>query len=95
MASGRPTIAATEWPARQGIVHFGIDAMRRGPEGRVNALVHRACLDLDITHIESLCKNYPAAASLPYQPADEVARRDGIAHSRCGRVRLVMEEKRR
>src|SRR5258705_10309738 len=29
--------------------------MRPGPEGKVNALVHKACLDLDITHIESLC----------------------------------------
>ncbi len=40
---------------KQGIVHFGIDSMRPGPEGKVNALVHKACLDLDITHIESLC----------------------------------------
>jgi kynurenine formamidase len=29
--------------------------MRPGPEGRVNALVHKACLELDITHMESLC----------------------------------------
>ena len=29
--------------------------MRPGPEGKVNSLVHKACLDLDITHIESLC----------------------------------------
>ena len=48
-------VAATEWLAQQGIVHFGIDAMRPGPEGKVNVLVHKACLDLDITHIESLC----------------------------------------
>ena len=48
-------VAATGWLARQGIVHFGIDSMRPGPEGDVNALVHKACLDLDITHIESLC----------------------------------------
>ena len=48
-------VAATEWLARTGIVHFGIDSMRPGPEGRVNALVHKACLELDITHIESLC----------------------------------------
>ena len=26
-----------------------------GPEGVVNALVHKACLELGITHIESLC----------------------------------------
>jgi len=48
-------VAATEWLARQGIVHFGIDSMRPGPEGDINALVHKACLELDITHIESLC----------------------------------------
>ena len=48
-------VAATEWLAQQGIVHFGIDSMRPGPEGKVNSLVHKACLDLDITHIESLC----------------------------------------
>ncbi|WOH53915.1 cyclase family protein [Bradyrhizobium sp. sBnM-33] len=48
-------VAATEWLARQGVVHFGIDSMRPGPEGKVNALVHKACLNLDITHIESLC----------------------------------------
>ena len=48
-------VAATEWLARQGIVHFGIDSMRPGPEGVVNSLVHKACLDLDITHMESLC----------------------------------------
>ena len=28
---------------------------RSGPEGDVNALVHKACLELGITHIESLC----------------------------------------
>jgi len=50
-----PQRSATEWLARQGIVHFGIDSMRPGPEGKVNALVHKACLELGITHIESLC----------------------------------------
>ena len=48
-------VAATEWLANRGVVHFGIDSMRPGPEGPVNLLVHKACLDLDITHIESLC----------------------------------------
>jgi kynurenine formamidase len=48
-------VAATEWLAAQGIVHFGIDSMRPGPQGAVNSLVHKVCLDLDITHIESLC----------------------------------------
>jgi kynurenine formamidase len=48
-------VAATEWLARQGVVHFGIDSMRPGPDGKVNLLVHKACLDLGITHIESLC----------------------------------------
>jgi kynurenine formamidase len=48
-------VAATEWLAKQGIVHFGIDSMRPGPDSNVNLLVHKACLELDITHIESLC----------------------------------------
>ncbi len=48
-------VEATEWLAKQGVVHFGIDSMRPGPEGKVNSLVHKACLELDITHIESLC----------------------------------------
>jgi kynurenine formamidase len=48
-------VEATEWLAKQGVVHFGIDSMRPGPDGKVNSLVHKACLDLDITHIESLC----------------------------------------
>jgi kynurenine formamidase len=48
-------VAATEWLADRGVVHFGIDSMRPGPMGDVNLLVHKACLDLDITHIESLC----------------------------------------
>src|SRR3978361_1881560 len=29
--------------------------MRPGPDGPVNLLVHKACFDLGITHIESLC----------------------------------------
>src|ERR1700689_184662 len=48
-------VAATEWLARQGIVHFGIDSMRPGPDGKGNLLVPKACFDLGITHIESLC----------------------------------------
>jgi len=48
-------VAATEWLAKQGVVHFGIDSMRPGPDSDENLLVHKACLDLDITHIESLC----------------------------------------
>jgi kynurenine formamidase len=48
-------VEATEWLAKQGIVHFGIDSMRPDPMGVVNSLVHKACLELDITHMESLC----------------------------------------
>ena len=48
-------VAATQWLAEQGVVHFGIDSMRPGPEGKVNLLVHKACFELGITHIESLC----------------------------------------
>ena len=47
--------AATEWVARAGAVTFGIDSMRPGPEGSVNSDVHRACAELGITHMESLC----------------------------------------
>lgn len=49
-------VAATEWLARQGVVSFGIDSMRPGPEGDVNTLVHKACHELGITHMESLCQ---------------------------------------
>ena len=52
---GKYTSEMCEWLAAQGIVHFGIDSMRPGPEGKVNSLVHKACLELDITHMESLC----------------------------------------
>ena len=48
-------VAATEWLAKQGVVHFGIDSMRPGPAGNINSLVHKACLDENITHLESLC----------------------------------------
>lgn len=48
-------VEATEWLADQGIVHFGIDSMRPGPEGDVNALVHKTCWERGITHLESLC----------------------------------------
>jgi kynurenine formamidase len=53
--SGGTVLLCTEWLAERGIVHFGIDSMRPGPDSDVNLLVHKACLDLDITHIESLC----------------------------------------
>jgi len=48
-------VEATEWLAKQGVVHFGIDSMRPAPAGKINFLVHKACLDLGITHMESLC----------------------------------------
>src|SRR6202035_3616113 len=48
-------VAATQWLAAPGALHFGIPSMRPGPDSDVNLLVHKACLDLDITHIESLC----------------------------------------
>jgi ABC-type thiamine transport system substrate-binding protein len=28
-------VATTEWLARQGVVHFGVDSMRPGPDGKV------------------------------------------------------------
>ena len=60
-------VAATEWLAKQGVVHFGIDSMRPGPEGLVNSLVHKACLELDITHIESLCNLEALLGKGPFQ----------------------------
>ena len=83
-------VAATEWLARQGIVHFGIDSMRPGPEGVVNALVHKACLELGITHIESLCNLESAdrAGDVPvHRPAAEMARRHRLADPGGGGVR--------
>ena len=83
-------VAATEWLARQGIVHFGIDSMRPGPEGKVNALVHKACLELDITHIESLC-NLEALlgqGDVPlHRPAAQMARRHRLADPGGGGIR--------
>ena len=50
------SVDATEWLAEQEIVSFGIDSMRPGPEeGDENALVHKACWERNITHMESLC----------------------------------------
>ena len=34
------------------------NSMRPGPEGKVNSLVHRACGELGITHIESLLARF-------------------------------------
>ncbi|MEL0185637.1 MAG: cyclase family protein, partial [Hyphomicrobiales bacterium] len=48
-------VEATKWLAEQGVVHFGIDSMRPGPIGKVNALVHKVCHEVNITHLESLC----------------------------------------
>src|SRR5260370_33446615 len=36
-------VAATQWLANQGVVHFGIDSMRPGAEGKMNSLVLKAC----------------------------------------------------
>ena len=86
-------VAATEWLARQGIVHFGIDSMRPGPEGMVNTLVHKACLELDITHIESLC-NLESAARRRASSASSACRSNGAAAParRSGRWRCSISE---
>lgn len=60
-------VAATEWMAAQGIVHFGIDAMRPGVAGDINLLVHKACLELGITHIEGLCNLEALIGKGPFQ----------------------------
>ena len=85
-------VAATEWLAKQGVVHFGIDSMRPGPDSDENLLVHKACLDLDITHMESLCNLEALLGTGPvhlHRLADEVARRHGLSHPRRGRVRSL------
>ena len=97
----RPTIpgvnvAATEWLAKQGVVHFGIDSMRPGPEGMVNTLVHKACLELDITHIESLC-NLEALIGkgrIPvHRPAAEIPQRHRLADPGGRGLRRVIGER--
>jgi kynurenine formamidase len=60
-------VPATEWLAEQGVVHFGIDSMRPGPAGEVNSLVHKACLDTGITHIESLCNLEQLLRKAPFR----------------------------
>ena len=70
-------------------MHFGIDSMRPGPEGKVNSLVHKACLELDITHIEPV-QSGSAARQGPvhlHRPADEMARQHRLADPRRGGVR--------
>ena len=85
-------VPATEWLAQQGIVHFGIDSMRPGPEGKENLLVHKACFELGITHIESLCNLEALLGAGPvhlHRPADEMARRHRLADPRGRGVRDV------
>ena len=84
------TVEATEWLAKQGIVHFGIDSMRPGPEGKVNSLVHKACLELDITHHGKPVQSRSAARAgrIPvHRPAAEMARGHRLADPRGGGVR--------
>ncbi len=73
-------------------MHFGIDSMRPGPDGKVNALVHKACLELGITHIESLCNLEALLGQGPFQlhrPAAEMARRHRLADPRRGGVQRL------
>ena len=79
------------WP-HKGVVHFGIDSMRPGPEGKENLLVHKACFELGITHIESLCNLEALLGDGPvhlHRPADEMARRHRLADPRGRGVRDV------
>jgi len=49
-------VEGTEWIAKSGAAHFGIDCYRPSPEqNNLNDKVHKACADLGITHIEGLC----------------------------------------
>ena len=53
--SGRSLPRAVSLCQRPLSSSHSIASVRPGPEGMVNTMVHKACLDLDITHIESLC----------------------------------------
>ena len=85
-------VAATEWLAGQGIVHFGIDSMRPGPEGEVN-LAGPQGLPRPRHHphrepVQSGSAARPGPLHL-HRPADEVARRHGFADPRGRGVRDV------
>ena len=91
--SGVNVAATSGWRSRASC----ISALTRcgpGPEGDVNALVHKACLDLDITHIESLCNLGSVAWQGPvhvHWPADEMARRHGVPDPCVHRLRSPLK----
>ena len=91
-------VKATEWLAQKGVVHFGIDSMRPGPQGKENLLVHKACFELGITHIESLCNLETLIGRGSFhlhRPADEMARRHRLhrsAPSRCSGCEALRDE---
>ena len=85
-------VAATEWLAAQGVVHFGIDSMRPGPEGKVNSLVHKACGELEHHPHREPVQSGDAIGRRPlhlHRPAAEHARRHRLADPRGRRVRDV------
>ena len=78
-------VAATEWLAQQGIVHFGIDSMRPGPEGKVNCPRPQGLPRPRHHPYREPVQSRSAARPRPvhlHRPADEVARRDGFADPR-------------
>ena len=85
-------VAATEWLAKQGVVHFGIDSMRPGPEGDGERARSQG-LSRPRHHphrepVQSGSAAWPGPVHL-HRSADEVARRDRFSDPRRGRVRHV------
>jgi kynurenine formamidase len=81
-------VAATEWLAKQGIVHFGIDSMRPGPDSDKPAGSQGLSRPRHHPHREPV-QSRGAARPGPlhlHRPANEVARRDGFANPRRGRI---------
>ena len=86
-------VAATEWLAKQGIVHFGIDSMRPGPDSDVNLLgaqgLPRSRHHPHREPVQSRSPARPGPVHL-HRAADEMARGHGLADPRGRRVRPAM-----
>ena len=84
-------VAATEWLAAQGVVHFGIDSMRPGPrQGQLAGAqdLRRAERHPHREPVQSGDAARPRPLHL-HRPAPENARRHGIADPRGRRIRDV------
>ncbi len=85
-------VPATEWLAQQGVVHFGIDSMRPGPEGNGEPAGPQGLLRArHHPHREPVQPRSAARrrAVHLHRPADEMARRHRLADPRGRGVRDV------